>query len=716
MPIKTILNNRIYITIILSIIIFLSVNLTSFVNVPILTDLSYSLNIKIKSTLTWFENTAYLKNPDILNKKIVSDNIVVVAIDEETYDKLGFPIPRWEYAPALENINAWWAEVIWMDIIFANDNKLDESWDDVFAKAIKDAWNVVLWWAIIPKEHEWKVYWIIEEPLPKFYEGVLWFWYFKPTIDPITDIALKFRPATEIFNKDFIKKTYNHFSITLLKAYYWKIYKQDYTQYNDSDNDFYYYRQNGTWIPYYKSWKDHVLINYIPLPSESEWKNSLFKTIPFMDVYNGNINPDDFNWKIVIIWVIAKWVKDVFYTSNWSEYWVYVLANILNTILTKSYLIYFDTYQEFLLIFLLIVVSVYFNLSRSWYVLIFSNIAIVLIFLFIFPLYILWFTNYLLNHLFELYISLLFSLTLSNTYKYLTENRSKKKLNKALSEYVSKAVAEEILSSAWKVKLNGEKKKLAIFFSDIEWFTTISENFEPEDLVWFLREYLSSMSNIIMDEKGFINKYEWDAIMALWWSFVEYDRWSYYSCYSAIKQQKVLKELNIEWEKRWFNEIKARIWIHTWEAIVWNIGSVWRKMEFTALWDNVNLASRLEWVNKFYGTYICVSEDTYSEVKDDFEFRYLDIIRVKWKNKPVKIYELISMKWDISKEAKLIRSDFLKWVDLYINSEFEKAKIIFTKLVDLGDNPSQTYLDMCEIYLLNPPWEGWDWVSTMNSK
>ncbi len=176
-----------------------------------------------------------------------------------------------------------------------------------------------------------------------------------------------------------------------------------------------------------------------------------------------------------------------------------------------------------------------------------------------------------------------------------------------------------------------KKKKLAIYFSDIEWFTTISEKFEPEDLVWFLREYLSEMSDIIMDENWFINKYEWDAIMALWWSFIEYDKWAYYSCLSAIKQQALLKTLNNDWKERWFAEIKVRIWIHTWEAIVWNIGSTWRKMEYTALWDSVNLASRLEWVNKFYWTYICVSEDIYIETAEYFEFRYLDIIKVKWK-------------------------------------------------------------------------------------
>ncbi len=161
------------------------------------------------------------------------------------------------------------------------------------------------------------------------------------------------------------------------------------------------------------------------------------------------------------------------------------------------------------MIFTLILLSVYSNLSRSGYVLVFSNLSITAIFLVIFPIFILIFTSYLLNYLFELFFSLILSLTISNTIKYLVENKNKLKLNKALSEYVSKAIAEEVLSNSWKINLDGERKKLSIYFSDIEWFTTISEKFEPEDLVSFLREYLSVMSDIIMDSNWFINKYEY---------------------------------------------------------------------------------------------------------------------------------------------------------------------------------------------------------------
>jgi adenylate cyclase len=224
------------------------------------------------------------------------------------------------------------------------------------------------------------------------------------------------------------------------------------------------------------------------------------------------------------------------------------------------------------------------------------------------------------------------------------------------------------------------------------------------------------MSNIIMDEKGFINKYEWDAIMALWWVFWVNNNESYRACLSALKQQESLKELNKQWEKRWFSEIKARIWIHFWNAIIWNIWSEWRKMEFTALWDSVNLASRLEWVNKFYWTYICVSEDIYKKEKTNFEFRYLDKIRVQWKEKAIKIYELLWIKWEVEKDILIRKRSFEKAIKLYLARDFILAKEIFIKLIKEGDNAGRIYLDMCEIYIKTPPSKDWDGVSTMTSK
>ena len=353
---------------------------------------------------------------------------------------------------------------------------------------------------------------------------------------------------------------------------------------------------------------------------------------------------------------------------------------------------------------MLIITSIYFSLSPSGFIIVIANLAISGIFLVIYPIVILTFFSYIFSHLFELFLALPISIAIWNSVKYVYESNNKVKLSKALSEYVSKAIVKEILSNSWDIKLDWDLKKLTIFFSDIEWFTTISEKFSPEELITFLRKYLSYMSNIILDNNWFINKYEWDAIMALWWAFSDNEKDSYYACLSALKQQETLKELNSNWQKVWLPKIKVRIWLHTWQAIVWNIWAVWRKIEYTALWDSVNLASRLEWVNKFYWTFICVSEDIFEENKDFFEFRYLDKIRVKWKDNAIKIYELLSEKWNLTLKKEKIRTEFEKAILVYNSRDFISAKDLFENIYKkYNDSPSKTYFERCEYFMNNKP-------------
>jgi len=139
-------------------------------------------------------------------------------------------------------------------------------------------------------------------------------------------------------------------------------------------------------------------------------------------------------------------------------------------------------------------------------------------------------------------------------------------------------------------------------------------------------------------------------------------------------------------------------------------------MEFTALWDNVNLASRLEGVNKFYGTYICVSEVVYLAVKDFFVFRYLDEIQVKWKDIPVKIYELLWRTDNLLEAEKQIHNAFTGGIRLYKERRFQDAYDVFSRLYEEWDSPSKAYMERCLEYQKNPPAEDWDGVYRMTEK
>lgn len=694
---KKILKNRNILSLILSLLIMFLVILLSR------TEILYFQDKKIQNALYWIKND--------IDKNRVSKDLIVVEIDNKTLEDWRlwrFPFDRKEYIPVIKNLNDAWAAVIAFDIIFTEETN---SWsDNAFRSTIKDLWNVIIGSYFTSDKTNPNIN-IFNESL--FSNELLNTWFFTPKIDIFNHVVYSLYPYWKSSNWE----VYNHFSIAILKSYYSYIYNKDFSSFEQKiDNDFYYITPDKK-VPLARKWSSELLINYVK--NDAFVKN--WNVYSFIDIYDSNkfktiLEYSSFKDKIVVIWTSAQWIKDIFYTPNGIEPWVYVHANMINTILTKNYLQYFDKNLEYILLFLLILLSVYFNLSRSWYILLASNIAIIVIFLLIFPFVIILKTFLVLNFPIELLVWLIFSLALSNTVKYLIENKNKTKLNKALSEYVSEAVANEILSWEWKINLDWENKNIAIFFSDIEWFTSISEQFSPEELVSFLREYLSDMSDIIMDQKGFINKYEWDAIMALWWVFWEDHSKSYNICLSALKQQKILKELNVEWSKRWFSEIKARIGMHLGNAIIWNIWSEWRKMEFTALWDSVNLASRLEWVNKFYWTYICASESIYELEKENFEFRYLDKIKVKWKEVPVKIYELLWLKWEVAEDVLEIKELFEKAVALYLDREFEKAKTIFKKLIKKWDLAWKMYLDMCEIYIKNEPGPDWNGVATMTWK
>jgi len=667
------------------------------------TEILYFQDKKIQNALYWIKNN--------INTNKISDDIIIIEIDNKTLEDWRlwrFPFDRKDYAPVINSLKEAWAAIIAFDIIFTEHTS---TWSDlILSNSIKNAWNVIIGSYFTHDKNNPDVK-IFKKSL--FNDVILTTWFFTPKIDALNHVVYSLYP----FGSTTKGKVYNHFSISILKAYYSFIYNKNFINLPQKiDNNFYYLTPDKE-IPLARKWSKELLINYVK--NDAFIKN--WNVFSFIDIYDKwkfeTIKEySSFKDKIVIIWTSAQWIKDIFYTPNWIEPWVYVHANMINTILTKNYLQYFDKNLEYILLFLLILLSVYFNFSRSWIILLASNISIIVIFLLIFPFVVILKTYLVLNFPIELLVWLVLSLAMSNTVKYLIENKNKAKLNKALSEYVSVDVAKEILSWEWKLNLDWENKKIAIFFSDIEWFTSISEKFSPEELVWFLREYLSDMSDIIMDEKWFINKYEWDAIMALWWVFWDDEDKSKNICLSALKQQEKLKELNKIWSKRGFSEIKARIGMHLGEAIIWNIWSEWRKMEFTALWDSVNLASRLEWVNKFYWTYVCASEDIYDKEKENFEFRYLDKIKVKWKEIPVKIYELLWIKWEVSSDKLEIKELFEKAVTLYLNREFIKARTIFRKLIKMWDNAWKMYLDMCEIYIKNPPWDDWNGVATMTWK
>ena len=296
-------------------------------------------------------------------------------------------------------------------------------------------------------------------------------------------------------------------------------------------------------------------------------------------------------------------------------------------------------------------------------------------------------------------------------YRNLVEMRRSRFLQKAFSSYISPQLVSQIVKNPDMLRLGGEKKEVTILFSDIRGFTSISERFPPEVIVEILNRYLDPMTHIILNHKGTLDKYIGDAIMAIYNAPLDIEDHPYLACKSAVEMIKALEQVNREFRQIGFPEIDIGIGIHTGDAVVGNMGTDVR-FDYTAIGDTVNLSSRLESLNKQYGTHIIVSEFTKNKTKsDEFKFRELDKIKVKGKELPVTIYEL-----SVELDDELITM-FHRALYLYRHGRFKEALEIFSDLEKrYNDTVSHVFSQRCKEFMLNPPPENWDGVYVAKSK
>ena len=226
-------------------------------------------------------------------------------------------------------------------------------------------------------------------------------------------------------------------------------------------------------------------------------------------------------------------------------------------------------------------------------------------------------------------------------YRYLLVDREKHELKNLFSKYVSKDVLNEILSDPSKVKLGGEEKEVTVFFSDIRGFTTISEKTTPKELVRILNKYFTAMTKEVLDNGGVLDKYIGDAIMAFWGAPIDDPDQAENALKASLKMLEKLKELNKELKSIGDPEINIGIGLYTGPAIVGNVGSDLR-FDYTVMGDTVNVASRLEGLNKEYKTQIIIGETVKNKIKGHYKFKFLGSVAVKGRKEPLNIYTVES--------------------------------------------------------------------------
>jgi len=305
------------------------------------------------------------------------------------------------------------------------------------------------------------------------------------------------------------------------------------------------------------------------------------------------------------------------------------------------------------------------------------------------------------------------SLTL---FYYITEERERKKIKGAFNYYVSSAVVNEMLKDPERLRLGGDKKDISVLFSDIRGFTTISEGLTPEELVHFMNEYLTVMTDIVFKYDGTLDKYMGDAIMALYGAPLDQPDHPSRACSSALEMMEGLKRLNNKWIEEGKNPLDIGIGINTGMMMVGNMGSD-QRFDYTVIGDNVNLGSRLEGANKEYKTNILISESTYERVKDEFYCMELDSVRVKGKTLPVRIFQLLGERgvYTINQEAI---NYFQRGLQLYKEQKWDKAIEIFNTVTAMVKDlyAAELYIQRCLDLKSNPPPPGWDGVFTMTTK
>jgi adenylate cyclase len=308
-----------------------------------------------------------------------------------------------------------------------------------------------------------------------------------------------------------------------------------------------------------------------------------------------------------------------------------------------------------------------------------------------------------------LYVSLTF-------YKYLTEERKKKELKGTFQKYVSPAIVDEVLKDPENIQLGGRKERMTVLFSDIRGFTTISEQLDPGALSDLLNSYLTPMTDLVFSNKGTLDKYMGDAVMAFFGAPISYPEHAKMGVKCALEMLEKLSELQKQYKEQGLPPIDVGIGLNTGEMSVGNMGSETVR-SYTVMGDAVNLGSRLEGINKQYGTRIIISEFTYQDVKDDFICREIDWVKVKGKLEPVKIYEVVGFN-NISDHKKQIVNLFNEGFSLYHEQKFNEALDKFNEALSLDeeDGPSLLYVERTENYLQNPPPSNWDGVFTMTTK
>ena len=297
------------------------------------------------------------------------------------------------------------------------------------------------------------------------------------------------------------------------------------------------------------------------------------------------------------------------------------------------------------------------------------------------------------------------------------ERQSRRFVQEALGRYTSPELVRELIEHPEHLSLEwGEEREMSVYFSDIAGFTTISEHLSAKQLVTLLNEYLTEMTDLVLAHGGVVDKYIGDAVMAFWGAPLHDTEHARHAVACGIAMRRRLDELRAGWHERFGHAVFARAGINSGRVVVGNMGSK-HKYNYTVMGDIVNLASRLEGANKGYGTYFMISEATLGALGGTVDVRELDLVAVKGKARPVKVFEVLDLVGTTPAERVAMARRFEAGLERYRARAFGEARAIFAELVAAHDDPaSRIYVERCRRFEAEPPGDDWDGVWHMKEK
>jgi class 3 adenylate cyclase/CHASE2 domain-containing sensor protein len=324
------------------------------------------------------------------------------------------------------------------------------------------------------------------------------------------------------------------------------------------------------------------------------------------------------------------------------------------------------------------------------------------------------FTRSLALPLSEPFLAALAAMVAIVAYRLVVTDKGERLLRSSFALYLAPQVIDKMLASKKLPVLGGETRDVTVFFSDLEGFSSISEEMTPAELVAFMNEYLSAMTDIIESKGGYVDKYIGDSIVAVFGAPADDSDHASNAAHAALGCRTGLDELNQNSAAFKGYKVAHRMGLNSGAALVGNIGSK-RRFNYSVMSDAVNVASRLEGANKYYGTTIAASEMTVALTGSTFAWRELDAIRVKGRATPVKIYELLAEAGQETPQQAAAAATYAQGLAHWRTREFDAAAKCFERVADV-DKPSALFLSRAKAFASHPPGPDWEPVSTLDAK